>query len=108
NAAAAGHDCREAVLAHCREQDLGAGIREGLGRIHFFRRHVTRVLGLTGRMLGRATVAGVIAAVMIGLAGAPAVAAPADPGERAEALLPGTAIDRYVAKQLPATFAVRG
>ena len=57
----------------------------------------------------RAITAGVIAA---GLAG-PAVASAAtpgagDPGERAEALLRGDAINRFVAKQLPATFAVRG
>ena len=32
----------------------------------------------------------------------------ADPGERAEALLFGAAINRFVAKQLPSTFSVRG
>jgi hypothetical protein len=57
----------------------------------------------------RAIVVGVIAAGL----GGPAVASAAtpgvgDPGERAEALLRGDAINRFVAKQLPATFAVRG
>ena len=65
-----------------------------------------RELGFTLRMFGRAIAAGVIAAVVFGVAGATAVAA--DPGERAEALLLGSAIDRFVAKQLPSTFAVRG
>ena len=37
-----------------------------------------------------------------------ASAAPADPVERAEALLFGAAINRFVAKQLPSTFSVRG
>src|SRR5262249_31684215 len=39
---------------------------------------------------------------------ATAVAAPADPAERAEALLLASAVNRFVAKQLPSTFAVRG
>src|SRR3954471_9321572 len=57
-------------------------------------------------MLGRAIIAGVIAA---GLAGLPAAAsAREDAGERAEAVLLGGAINRFVAKQLPTTFAVRG
>jgi hypothetical protein len=57
-------------------------------------------------MAGRAIIAGVIAS---GLAGAPlAHAAPADPAERAEALLLGSAINRFAARQLPNTFTVRG
>ncbi|HEY7373460.1 MAG TPA: hypothetical protein VIF57_14970, partial [Polyangia bacterium] len=56
-------------------------------------------------MIGRALVAGSVA---VALAGATAVAAAPDPAERAEALLGGAAIDRFVAKQLPSTFAVRG
>src|SRR5215470_8468487 len=56
-------------------------------------------------MIGRALAAGLIVAQ---LAGASAAAAPADPAEHAEALLLGSAIDRFVAKQLPSTFAVRG
>jgi hypothetical protein len=56
-------------------------------------------------MAGRAIVAGLIAAGLV--AGSVASAAP-DPGERAEALLLGTAINRFVAKQLPTTFSVRG
>src|SRR5215831_20738714 len=58
-------------------------------------------------MIGRAIAAGTIAAVLAG-AGAIAIAAPAEPAERTEALLFGGAIDRFVAKQLPSTFAVRG
>jgi len=56
-------------------------------------------------MIGRALIAGSIA---VALAGATADAAAPDPAERAEALLGGAAIDRFVAKQLPSTFAVRG
>jgi hypothetical protein len=56
-------------------------------------------------MLGRALAAALIA---VPLAGRGAAAAPADPAERAEALLRGAAIDRFVAKQLPSTFVVRG
>jgi hypothetical protein len=58
-------------------------------------------------MATRAIIAGLIAG---GLAAPVALAAPApaDPGERAEALLLGSAINRYVAKQLPTTFTVRG
>jgi hypothetical protein len=62
-------------------------------------------------MATRAIIAGLIAG---GLAATAAVAAPAAPsgasdlGERAEALLLGSAINRYVAKQLPTTFTVRG
>jgi hypothetical protein len=65
-------------------------------------------LGFTTRMAGRVIVAGFIAA---GLGLSPAARgapAPADPGERAEALLVGGAINRFVAKQLPSTFSVRG
>jgi hypothetical protein len=57
-------------------------------------------------MIGRAFIAGAIAAAITG--GSAASAPPADPGERAEALLLGGAINRFVAKQLPATFSVRG
>lgn len=57
-------------------------------------------------MTGRALVAGVIAAALVH---APAAsAAPADLDERAEALLLGGAINRFVVKQLPATFSLRG
>jgi hypothetical protein len=57
-------------------------------------------------MAARAIIAGVIAA---GLSGLPASAfAREDAGERAEAVLLGSAINRFVAKQLPTTFAVRG
>jgi hypothetical protein len=61
-------------------------------------------------MARRAIVLGV---VTLGLAAAstspPAsAAAPAEPVERAEALLFGAAINRFVAKQLPSTFSVRG
>ena len=53
-------------------------------------------------------------AIVAGLIAAEAVAAPApspptaDPADRAEALLLGSAINRFVAKQLPMSFAVRG
>src|SRR6266540_442465 len=50
--------------------------------------------------------AGVIAVALVHVSAASA--APADPGERAEALLLGGAINRFVARQLPATFSVRG
>jgi hypothetical protein len=57
-------------------------------------------------MLGRAII---LAATVAGLGDLPAArAANPDPGERAEALLQGAAINRFVARQLPATFAVRG
>ena len=58
-------------------------------------------------MAARAIIAGMIA---VGLAGTASAAAPAreDAGERAEALLLGGAINRFVAKQIPLTFAVRG
>jgi hypothetical protein len=56
-------------------------------------------------MFGRAIVACMTAAAV---GGAPAVAAAADQAERAEALLLGSAINRFAAKQLPWTFAVRG
>ena len=50
-----------------------------------------------------------VGVLALGLAAAPmASAAPADPVERAEALLFGAAINRFVAKQLPSTFSVRG
>jgi len=57
-------------------------------------------------MMRRAIVVGALA---LGLgASSTSGAAPADPGERAEALLFGAAINRFVAKQLPSTFSVRG
>ena len=60
-------------------------------------------------MAGRALVAGVIAAGLLRLSVASAApAVPTDAGERAEALLLGGAINRFVAKQLPTTFSVRG
>src|SRR5262245_34887077 len=60
-------------------------------------------------MTARAIIAGAIAAGLAGGTVALAAAARADdPGERAEALLLGSAINRFVAKQLPSTFAVRG
>ena len=59
-------------------------------------------------MAGRALVAGVIAAGLLRAAAAAAPAVPTDAGERAEALLLGGAINRFVAKQLPTTFSVRG
>ena len=60
-------------------------------------------------MAGRALVAGVIAAGLLRASAASAApAVPTDPGERAEALLLGGAINRFVAKQLPTTFSVRG
>jgi hypothetical protein len=62
-------------------------------------------LGLTTRMPLRAIIAGLIAGA---LAAPVAGAAPADADERAEALLLGGAINRFVAKQLPTTFTVRG
>jgi hypothetical protein len=58
-------------------------------------------------MFGRAIAAGTIATVLAGL-GAVAVAAAAESAEQAEALLFGGAINRFVARQLPSTFAVRG
>jgi len=57
-------------------------------------------------MIGRAIAAGLIAFELAGAASARA--APGESGERAEALLLGAAIDRFVAKQLPSTFEVRG
>ena len=57
-------------------------------------------------MAGRALVAGVIAAALVHVSAASA--APADLDERAEALLLGGAINRFVARQLPTTFSVRG
>ena len=60
-------------------------------------------------MAGRALVAGVIAAGLLRASAASAApAVPTDAGERAEALLLGGAINRFVAKQLPTTFSVRG
>src|SRR5262252_8703428 len=60
-------------------------------------------------MIGRAIAAGLLALELAGAMTATGAAAAApDPGERAEALLLGAAIDRFVAKQLPSTFAVRG
>jgi len=57
-------------------------------------------------MMRRAIVVGVLA---LGLGvSTTSGAAPTDPGERAEALLFGAAINRFVAKQLPSTFSVRG
>ena len=57
-------------------------------------------------MLGRAII---LASIVVGLGRVPASgAAVPDPGERAEALLLGGAIDRFVARQLPMTFTVRG
>ena len=54
----------------------------------------------------RAIIAGMVAVV---LAGVPAgQAAAADPGERAEALLFAGAVNRFVAKQVPSTFSIRG
>src|SRR5262247_3434014 len=65
-----------------------------------------RALGFTSFMVRRAIIAGLIGA---GLGGVPAAApAASDPGERAEALLQGGALDRFVARQLPMTFTVRG
>ena len=51
-----------------------------------------------------------VGVLALGLAAAPiaAAAAPRMPVERAEALLFGAAINRFVAKQLPSTFSVRG
>src|SRR6478752_2877698 len=57
-------------------------------------------------MARRAIVVGVLATLALVVPAARA-AAP-DPGERAEALLFGAAINRFVAKQLPSTFSVRG
>lgn len=60
-------------------------------------------------MAGRALVAGVIAAGLVRVSATSAApAVPTDTGERAEALLLGAAINRFVAKQLPTTFSVRG
>jgi len=56
----------------------------------------------------RAIIAGLIASVLAAPMAAAAPAAPSDLGERAEALLLGSAINRFVAKQLPTTFNVRG
>jgi len=57
-------------------------------------------------MLGRAII---LASIVAGLGGVPpARAANDDPTDRAEALLQGAAINRFVARQLPTTFAVRG
>jgi hypothetical protein len=58
-------------------------------------------------MVERLVIVGAIVA-LLGDGARTAAAAPADPAERAEALLRGSAIDRFVAKQLPSTFAVRG
>jgi hypothetical protein len=57
-------------------------------------------------MAARVIFAGLIVAALVSVP--PARAANPDPGERAEALLQGAAINRFVARQLPATFAVRG
>jgi len=57
-------------------------------------------------MAPRAIFAGLL---LVGLGAVPAArAANPDPGDRAEALLQGAAINRFVARQLPTTFAVRG
>jgi len=58
-------------------------------------------------MVRRAIVGGIVAA---GLAGMPAAqaAAAADPGDRAEAILFASAVNRFVAKQVPSTFSIRG
>ena len=60
-------------------------------------------------MMARAIVAGAFVAA---LASAPVAGAEpsraGDPGERAEALLLGGAINRFVARQLPTTFSIRG
>ena len=53
-------------------------------------------------------VGGLTAVMAVALAGAPGLAAPAAPAERAEVLLLGGAINRYLAKQLPLTFTLRG
>src|SRR5262245_2361278 len=63
-------------------------------------------LGFTSVMAGRAII---LASIVVGLGNVPlASAANPDPGERAEALLQGPAVHRFVARQLPTTFAVRG
>src|SRR5436190_4726538 len=68
-----------------------------------------RPLGLTSGMMARAIVAGALAAALASAATARGeTGRGGDPGERAEALLLGGAINRFVAKQLPTTFAVRG
>jgi hypothetical protein len=64
-------------------------------------------------MTASAVIAGLAGLLAVEVVGAPApTEAPrpptADPGERAEALLLGGAVNRFVAKQLPMTFAVRG
>ena len=62
-------------------------------------------------MAARALIAGLIVGGFGGSVGLPAptaAGASADAGERAEALLLGGAINRFVAKQLPTTFSVRG
>lgn len=65
-----------------------------------------RGLGFTSGMLGRAII---FASIVVGLGRVSAAgAANPDPGERAEAMLQGAAINRFVARQLPTTFAVRG
>ena len=65
--------------------------------------------GLLAAWHPRAIVVGVLTAVMAtALAGAPGLAAPAAPAERAEVLLLSGAINRYLAKQLPSTFTLRG
>ncbi|HXU00353.1 MAG TPA: hypothetical protein VN903_05145, partial [Polyangia bacterium] len=57
-------------------------------------------------MAWRAIVAGMIAVALASAAAGQASAA--EPSERGEALLFGSAINRFVAKQVPSTFAVRG
>jgi hypothetical protein len=68
-----------------------------------------RPLGFTTGMMARAIVAAAFAGTLASatVAGAEPPRA-GDPGERAEALLLGGAINRFVAKQLPATFSIRG
>jgi hypothetical protein len=92
-----GQQRRAAVSVHHDVVPAGAGT---------FGLHATSDWGLLSRMAKRVIVAGVVAALLAHAAAV--VAAPADPGERAEALLVGGAINRYVAKQLPSTFSVRG
>jgi hypothetical protein len=59
-------------------------------------------------MLRRATVVGVLLSLLLIVPSLSRAGATPDAGERGEALLFGAAIDRFVAKQLPSTFAVRG